>query len=91
MDKGAQSTLTEGTSEAFSGNPLKALRFKRKKQFINEVKTKDGRKVIGSFEVHTISRGPRKGQRFLINVEIRKKASSVDLILSPKLNPRFAS
>ena len=40
------SNLTLGASEAFSGNPLKAMRHRRKKQFINEVKTKDGQKVF---------------------------------------------
>jgi hypothetical protein len=40
------SDLTIGADEAFIGNPLKAMRFKRKKQFINEAKTKDGTKVV---------------------------------------------
>ena len=40
------SDLTIGTDQAFIGNPLKAMRFKRKKQFINEAKTKDGTKVV---------------------------------------------
>ena len=34
------SNLTLGSTEAFSGNPLKAMRHRRKKQFINEVKIK---------------------------------------------------
>jgi len=40
------STLTVGTSEAFTGNPLKAMRYRRKKQFVNEVKTKNGEKIV---------------------------------------------
>ncbi len=45
-DRNAMSDLTIGTDQAFIGNPLKAMRFKRKKQFINEAKTKDGTKVV---------------------------------------------
>ncbi len=40
------SDLTIGADEAFIGNPLKAMRFKRKKQFINEAKTKDSTRVV---------------------------------------------
>ena len=40
------SNLTLGCTEAFTGNPLKAMRYKRRKQFINETKTKEGHKVF---------------------------------------------
>jgi len=45
-EKNSISTLTTGTNESFSGNPLKALRFKRKQQFIKQGKTKEGKTMI---------------------------------------------
>ena len=40
------SELTLGVEEAFTGNPLKAARYKRKNQFVTENRKKDGEKII---------------------------------------------
>jgi hypothetical protein len=44
-DKKAMSDLTTGVQEAFTGNPLKAMRHRRKKQFVSEATTRKGQKI----------------------------------------------
>ncbi len=44
-DKKAISELTMGASEAFTGNPLKAMRHRRKKQFVTETTNRKGQKI----------------------------------------------
>ena len=45
-DRNTMSVLTQGAGTAFSGNPLKAMRFKRKKQFVECERGNDGEEVI---------------------------------------------